>query len=79
MNFQVDGVINDQSYVFKDDKEVTLIMYKNNDLIATMNDRNIYVEEVSDLETGLLVLMYFMYKLYKREDYHLARLLHRSW
>ena len=54
-------------------------MYKNNDLIATMNDRNIYVEEVSDLETGLLVLMYFMYKLYKREDYHLARLLHRSW
>src|SRR5699024_1415313 len=79
MNFQVDGVINDQSYVFKDDKEVTLIMYKNNDLIATMDDRNIYVEEVSYLETGLLVLMYFMYKLYKREDYHLARLLHRSW
>lgn len=79
MNFQVDGHINDHYYVFKDDKEVTLIMYKDNELIATMNDRKIFVEDINDMEISLLVLMYFMYKLYKREDYHLAKLLHRNW
>lgn len=79
MNFRADGTVLDIPYVFKDDKEVTLTMHKEDDLIGTMNDHKIFVEDTTDIETALLILMYFMFKLYKREDYHISRLLHRNW
>ncbi|MCK1976898.1 hypothetical protein LNK15_07515 [Jeotgalicoccus huakuii] len=79
MNFHVEGVVDNTTYIFKDDKEVTLTMYRDDDLLGTMNDHKIYTGETSDVETCLIILMYFMYKLYKREDYHLAKLLHRNW
>lgn len=79
MNFRVDGTILDTLYVFKDDKEVTLTMHREDDLIGTINDHKIHVDENSDIETSLMILMYFMFKLYKREDYHLSKILHRNW
>lgn len=79
MNFRADGIVLDTPYVFKDDREVTLTMHREDELIGTMNDHKIFVAETSDIETSLLILMYFMFKLYKREDYHIARILHRNW
>ena len=79
MNFRADGSVLDTPYIFKDDKEVTLTLHREDNLIGSINDHKIFVEETSDIETSMLILMYFMYKLYKREDYHIARLLHRNW
>lgn len=79
MNFRVDGTVQDTAYIFQDDKEVTLTMYDEDNLIGTMNDYKIYVDEITDIEISLMILMYFMFKLYKREDYHLAKILHRNW
>lgn len=79
MNFRTDGTVLDMPYIFKDDKEATLTMHREDNLIGSMNDRKIFVADVSDIEAGLLILMYFMFKLYKREDYHIARILHRNW
>lgn len=79
MNFRADGSVLETPYVFKDDKEVTLTMHREDNLIGSMNDHKIFVDDISDIEAGMLILMYFMYKLYKREDYHVARILHRNW
>ncbi|WP_213810660.1 hypothetical protein [Jeotgalicoccus sp. WY2] len=54
-------------------------MHREENLIGSMNNHKIFVDDISDIEAGLLILMYFMFKLYKREDYHIARILHRNW
>lgn len=79
MNFRVDGTVLDTPYVFQDDKEITLTMQREDNLIGTINDHKIYVEDTTDIETSLMILMYFMFKLYKREDYHISKILHRNW
>lgn len=69
MNFRVDGIINDIPYVFKENTTGVVEMIKDNTIIGRIADDEIVLNDNAErYETSALILMYFMFKLYKRED-----------
>ncbi|OFL48703.1 MULTISPECIES: hypothetical protein [Nosocomiicoccus] len=68
MNFRVDGVIDDSNYSFTERVANTLEMVKEGVTIGRITEDEIVVNDHTlRVEESVLFLMYFMFKLYKRE------------
>lgn len=69
MNFRVDGMIKETPYVFRENTEGVLEMIKNKSVLGRVaNDEIILDANTKRYECSILFMMYFMFKLYKRED-----------
>ncbi|CAD2079563.1 hypothetical protein [Phocicoccus pinnipedialis] len=76
MNFRVDGIINETLYVFKENATGVVEMIKNNTIIGRITDDEIVLNDNAErYEISVLIMMYFMFKLYKREDIPLKKYL----
>src|SRR5699024_6268624 len=78
MNFRVDGVIHNSNYSLTERMAHTLEMVKGGVSIGRITDDEIVVNDhTTEIEESLLIMMYFMFKLYKRESVSLKKYLYK--
>ena len=78
MNFRVDGMIHNSNYSLTERMANTLEMVKDGVTIGRITEDEIVVNDHTlEIEESLFFMMYFMFKLYKREYVTLKKYLYK--